>query len=556
MSAPGVPGQTRRRMVAGSVAALGLLDVWLAAERHPVIRVGPIHNEIHHIVVHGSRYVLLVAALALLGSARGLLHGKRHAWYAALVACGFTFVAHSFKRADLLGIGATVAVGVLLLTSTRLFPARSDPHRARQGIAWLVLGELGVFVYGVAGLYLLDRNFREPTELGESMSQAFAMLVLLPSTTIEPVTRHGAWFIDSVRVMAALVLGIALWHFLHPVIHRLGAGRAERAEVERLLKRYAATSLAYFHLLNDKAYLFDESGDAFIGYRVVGGTAVALGEPIGSPEACESVTRAFAEFCDLNGWAFCFHQVTEEGAALLRRTGLTPLKLGEEAIIPVQEFSLTGKSFKHLRNVTNRLERDGYTVGSLPQPLSAANLDELEEVSDAWLAHGGHRERQFTLGSFSRQYMLDTEVVAVRSPGGRIEAFANIIPAYQSDAGAPDGVMDYLFAALIDLFKERGFRGMNLGFAPLSNIEGTGLVARALRLFYERGGRAFNFRGLRSFKDKWRPRWEARYLVYRSEIQLPEIALAIARVGERGSILPRWRPWRRGGAAAPTASRS
>ena len=63
-------------------------------------------------------------------------------------------------------------------------------------------------------------------------------------------------------------------------------------------------------------------------------------------------------------------------------------------------------------------------------------------------------------------------------------------------------------------------------------------MPRVLRLLYERGGRAFNFQGLRQFKEKWHPAWEPRYVVYRSELQLPQIALAIARAGERESHAP------------------
>lgn len=543
MSAPGIPGAWRRRLVAASVVALGLLDVFLAAKRHPVLRIGPIDNAFHYSVVHGSRYVLLVGALSLLAATRGLLHGKRQAWEIALGAAGLTLVAHGFKRVDVVGMAATVSVMAILLATTASFPARSDPSRARQGVAWLVLGELAVFVYGSAGLYLLDTSFKQPAELREALSQTVALLFLQPANTVEPVTLHGRWFVDSVRVMALAVLGIGIWFLLRPVAHRIAAGKAERARVTSLLEEYATNSLSYFHLLDDKSYYIADDGRSFIGYRVVGSTAVALGEPVGERQSCRDVTASFARFCDLNGWSFCFHQVTPTGALYLRETGLSALKLGEEAIVSVTEFSLAGKSFKHLRNTTNRLDRDAFTASVLPRPLSEHDLDQLEEISDEWLADGKHRERTFTLGAFSREYMRETEVVAVRSPSGRIEAFANIIPSYRSASGnfdlmrrrpdAPDGVMDYLFVRMIALFKERGFEGMNLGFAPLSNIEGSGVVARALRVLYERGGRAFNFQGLRAFKEKWHPVWEPRYLVYRSDIQLPQLALAVARAGER-----------------------
>ena len=54
---------------------------------------------------------------------------------------------------------------------------------------------------------------------------------------------------------------------------------------------------------------------------------------------------------------------------------------------------------------------------------------------------------------------------------------------------------------------------------------------------YERGSAAFNFRGLRTYKDKWKPRWEDRFLVYRSEVDLLPVALAVARVGEEQSLV-------------------
>ena len=113
--------------------------------------------------------------------------------------------------------------------------------------------------------------------------------------------------------------------------------------------------------------------------------------------------------------------------------------------------------------------------------------------------------------------------------------------------------MDFLFVHLIEHFRAEGMDGLNLGMAPLANLEGRGLVTYALRLLYSRGSRFFNYEGLRGYKEKWQPRWEPRYLVYRSELQLPQLALAVARAGETKGSLPwswtdlaaRLLPWRR-----------
>lgn len=544
---PGLRGGNLRRLAAAAAFGLGVFNVFLAARRHPLIRVGPFHELIPHAAVQSSRYLLLATGIALLGSATGLLHGKRQAWAIAIAAIVLALVAHPFKRVDYVGILANATVLSLLIALTPAFPARSDPARARQGLVWLLLGEFGVLVYGVTGLYLLDRHFAGSNSFFDVVEDGARLLFVLPSTTIEPTTRHGAWFIDSVRVAAMAVLVVAGYHLLHPVIHRHTALREERRAVSRLLERYATTSIAFFHSLPDKSYFFATGGEAFIGYRVVGHTAVALGEPIGAAGARRQVLNEFAEFCDLNGWTFCFHQVAEVGATELTKAGLQALKIGEEAVIPVQEFSLAGKSFKHIRNAVNRLEREGFRVELQPAPLPPALIEELEAVSDEWLRSGGHRERAFTLGAFSRDYVRGTDVILVRSPEARVEAFANLIPSYHSRDGnfdlmrrrtdSPDGVMDFLFVAMIEHFKNLGMVGMNLGFAPLANISGGGVAGAALRLLYARGSAAFNFHGLRTFKQKWKPDWQPRYLVYRSDLQLPAIALAVARAGERSGSL-------------------
>jgi phosphatidylglycerol lysyltransferase len=135
-----------------------------------------------------------------------------------------------------------------------------------------------------------------------------------------------------------------------------------------------------------------------------------------------------------------------------------------------------------------------------------------------------------------------------RSRSGRIEAFVNVLPTFRSTEGnfdlmrrrpdSPNGIKDFLFVHLIEHFRDEGLTGMTLGFAPLANIQGDGIIARSLRTLYESESAAFNFKGLYEFKSKWNPRWEPRSLVYRSDLELPKIAFAVARVGEKAEHAP------------------
>jgi phosphatidylglycerol lysyltransferase len=535
-----VTGRRLRRIAASSTAVLGSVDVIQAASRRSIARLGWLSLHLGGTTTRLFRYVLLLAALMLFSAARGLLRGKRVAWLLAITAAGASVVGHHLVKADALGIILALGVVVLLMVSSERFRARPDPSLARRGILWLILGAVATYTYGVGGLYLLDSQFRQSTSLAESLRQSARLLFLLPTSTIDPITKHGAWFIDSVRVMAAAVLLIGIARLLHPVVMR-GAQR-DRSQVVRVLEASADTALAYFHLLSDKHYLFSSDGTAFVGYKVIGSVAVCLGGPIGSSDAREEVARTFLELCELNGWIPSFHQVNPEGLAMLNALGLKSLKIGEEAIIDVEAFSLIGSHFKSIRSKTGRMARDGWSVKELPQPIDEHTMDRLRAISEAWLAHGNHRERTFTLGRFDEEYLRSTSVLAVLDPSGSIQAFANVIPTYRSSVGTfdlmrrnPDEhnpVMDFLFLSMIERFRNDGFKGMNLGLAPLSNIVGDSLADRALRALYERGGRAFNFGGLHDFKKKWLPRWEPSYLVYRADTELPQIALAVSRAGE------------------------
>ena len=365
-------------------------------------------------------------------------------------------------------------------------------------------------------------------------------------SNIEPATRHGRWLIESVRFAALAVAVVGAARLVATAVRRPGHRPQDQAKVEELLAGWATSSLAPFQLLDDKSWFF--AGDeAFVGYKVLGTTAVALGEPIGRPDSQRLAVAAFVEFCEGNGWTPAFHQVTAHGVELGRAAGLRSLKVGEEAIIDLDTWDLDAKHNKGLRSALRRVERAGAHLVELQRPLDEPTLNELSEVSDAWLADSGHRERTFSLGRFDRDTLRRTPVLAVREAGddtapGRILAFANVLPSYQSLEGnfdlmrrrpdAPNGVMETLFVGLIDRFRGEGKKGMNLGLAPLSGIEGNSLAERALRRLYERGGLAFNYGGLRRYKEKWQPRWEPRYLLYHAETDLARVAAAVARAGE------------------------
>lgn len=536
--------RSRRFAVAGLVATAGIAAAALAITIDYPLRLAGSD------VDAGPRTVLLFALFASLAAVPALVRGKRVGLIVSLVASAASVVAYTLNGVDVVGLSLAAAALVTLLATRRLFTARSTVPGLRGALAWLLVGEGVVLAYGILGLFVLGPEFRQEPTLAESAREALQLLFLQPASSLGPATEYGSWFVHSVRILSLAVLGASLARALVPVVGAEGRRQHDRERVAALLESWGDSALAHFHLLPGKSWFFGPDGQAFVSYRVVASTAVVLGAPVGSPGSCERALVEFAKRCDRNGWTQAFHQVREEDRPLLERHGFQLLRIGSEAVIPVAEFSLSGRRMKSLRSSVNHAVGSGLIVEELPRDLDEDTFLELKAVSDAWLAEG-HRERTFTVGQFDRTYLRDTTVLAVREAAGRIVAFANVLPSYRCQEGnfdlmrrrpdAPNGAMELLFLTMIERFRAAGLQGMNLGLAPLAQVEGDDAATRVLRALRDYGERWFSFKGLEAFKDKWGPRWEPRYLAYQSPLDLPRIAIALGRVGELES--PRLRRW-------------
>jgi phosphatidylglycerol lysyltransferase len=547
-------GSLERKALAAASVLLGLYNLAIMVFRAPLAKFELTEDLVPHDVVRGSRFLLVLVALTLFALAPPLWHGKRVAWLLAL-ACGVGSVfAHPLKNVDLVGTaGGLLFVGALLGARPQ-FPARSDPPTALRGLVTLTVGVLVVFVYAVVGLYFLDSEFRHSISISLAVKDALRLMFVLPAIESEPRTHHAIWFTDSVRVSVVFVWLAGAIQLLRPVAYRLRTAPHEREQVRQILEQHGDSGLAFFALLPDKSYFFSDSGQSVLAYGVAGDTAIVLGDPLGDESEFKDLVAAFQQHCQLNGWAYAFNQARPQYLSLYESLGLKALKTGEEGIVAVQEFTLSGQAVKHLRATMNRFEREGFTAEVLSPPHSVELLERLKEISDAWLAQGHRRERRFMLGYFDEDLLQQCDLMVACDATGEIVAFANIIPSYRSPEGnfdmlrygeEPKAVADFIYVSLIQHFKALGFTGMNLGLAPFSGLRDApadSAATYALRLLYRYGGFLLRYQGLRGFKAKFTSVWQPRYLIYPTDAQLPGIALATMRVGE----MPRKPHLRRG----------
>ncbi|HEY6353926.1 MAG TPA: bifunctional lysylphosphatidylglycerol flippase/synthetase MprF, partial [Burkholderiaceae bacterium] len=282
----------------------------------------------------------------------------------------------------------------------------------------------------------------------------------------------------SVGVVSA-ALGVALWRLLRPAVHR-PEWPTER-DLDTACAVAAASPRTYSHLalLGDKQLLFNDARTAMLMYGVEGRSWVSMGDPVGpEPERAELAWR-FRELCDQHrGWC-SFYQVNEKRLHLYVDLGLSLIKLGEEARVPLADFSLAGAGRKKLRWAQRKTEELGCRFEIVPASQVAPLMPELEALSRAWLKEKNTREKGFSLGFFEPHYLARLPLALVRGERGII-AFANLwlgaeheelsIDLMRHVADAPSVIMDYLFVELMLWGREQGYRWFNLGMAPLSGL--------------------------------------------------------------------------------------
>jgi phosphatidylglycerol lysyltransferase len=296
----------------------------------------------------------------------------------------------------------------------------------------------------------------------------------------------------------------------------------------------------YLSLMGDKQLFFNTGKTAFIMYGIRNRSWISMGDPVGPPDECNVLLKQFLEACDQVAARPVFYEVEHHRLHRYLDAGLTLLKMGEEAKVALEDFSIVGNDGKGFRYSRNKVMREGYTFQILPKDRVPEILPKIKEISDLWLDLKNTREKGFSLGFFDESYLRRFPVALVMKDD-RIFAFANVFEGGAKQELSIDlmryvpefgrDVMDYLFIELMLWGKNEGYKYFNFGMAPFSGLgdlpfrSGWNLLGHFL---FRYGEHFYNFQGLRDYKQKFRPIWEPRYLAYPGGLTLPAILTDVA----------------------------
>lgn len=347
-----------------------------------------------------------------------------------------------------------------------------------------------------------------------------------------------------VSVVTVLVVAMLSLHRGAPARHVDPTPDELDAAAQILARQSSAEAL--LALVGDKMLLLNDERTALVMYDVRGRSWIALGDPVGPEDQRAALVWQFHELADVHGGMTVFHHVPAGSLPLYLQLGLSPAKIGDLARVPLDEFSFEGPKHRELRQVRNRLEREGCEFEIVPTDGVPPILPRLREISDQWLTAKHVAEKRFSVGYFDEDYLRRLPVAVVRR-GDRIDAFANVLATdlkrelsvdlMRHVADIPNGIMDYLFGQLMLWGKEQGYQSFNLGMAPLSGLESHPLAPLWNRIgnaIFLHGEHFYNFEGLRQYKAKFGPVWEPLYLVSPGGVALTQVLLDLAALNSGG----------------------
>jgi phosphatidylglycerol lysyltransferase len=526
----------------------------------------------------GSAITSVGPALLLLAAAVGLRHGRRFAWWlalllnTALVAGSVWFAVlwtrhaadlhssarnaadlYSFAHDKLILVAPIIVpclVIVLLLFTRRLFTVTAP----RATYLRLGLG-LAITALLTGGGYLLIAYW-ERSEFDPPPD--FARLVAdLPARYLPPdyALAHNAKFLPKggLGLLAWEFCGAGFWVMLlagllvsfwraHITIDDQAHTRARD-----LMEANSGSSLAYMSTWPGNVYWFTEDGRAALAYRVVATVALTTGGPLGDPGAQADAIRGFERFCDRNGWTACMYSITEDVRDTAVELGWNAVQVAEDTVVPLAELEFKGKKWQDIRTALNKATREGIRAEWINYPDAPLSIrDQVRVISEEWVADKGMPEMGWTLGGLDELDDPTVRCLIAVDDQWIVHGITSWLPVYRDrqavgwtldfmrrrGSSTFKGVMEFLIASAAQLFKDEGAEFLSLSGAPLARLA-RGKEVTTLERILDVTGKAlepvYGFRSLLSFKAKFQPEYRPLYMAYRNPSALPAIGNAISR---------------------------
>lgn len=549
---------------AAFLAVASLLPWSWAQQQAGVLDVGP----------SGGVFACIAGALAVLPSPWRL-----RAWTVFVAALSVAFVYYG----SLPDLEHVLAVGLVLAVDRSLRPQRVSVREQRL-IAFVVVCALGAIeILGYVAPMTGPFGSSAATS-GSWVDVAINTVIVLVVATALRRGRRWAWILVLLYCVANVLLVLAILGILIVVglsgieaqldtdvtsilassvlwivasvyfVLVRGAFRARpRAalgdatppsvdEVKNELRATGGGTLSWMTTWEGMSYA--RFGRGIVAFQRRSGVALALGDPLG-PEADRPTTvRRFVERAEAAGLAPCFFSAGESTRAAVPE-GWRSLVVADDTVVDLPGLQFTGKAWGAVRTSLNRAQREGMTfrlTRLADEPWGVRQ--QLRAISESWVGDKGLPEMGFTLGTLHEAADPEVRLALAISPAGDVDGFLSWLPVYgegwvrgwtldlmRRRDGGFGPVMEYLIGSSAQQFSAEGAEVLSLSGAPLAHEypPDAGAIADLQARMATMLEPVYGFASLHRFKQKFHPRYETMYLLYRDEADLTRIGAALTR---------------------------
>ncbi|QYM66115.1 DUF2156 domain-containing protein [Microbacterium sp. Se5.02b] len=314
-------------------------------------------------------------------------------------------------------------------------------------------------------------------------------------------------------------------------------------DMKRELRTHGGGTLSWMTTWEGNSYARVAGG--IVAYQRRNGVALALADPIGPADARAEAVADFIRTAELAGLVPCFFSADEATRAAVPSTWRS-LVVADDTIVDLPGLEFTGKRWGPVRTSLNRAGREEMTFRLTQLKKEPWGVQQqLRGISEAWVGDKDLPEMRFTLGTLDEAEDPEVRLALAIAPNGDVDGFLSWLPVYGGD-GAVRGwtldlmrrreggfgpVMEFLIGSSAKQFSEEGAQIMSLSGAPLAHDypPDAGVIAALSERLADALEPVYGFGSLHRFKQKFHPRYETMYLLFRDESDLTRIGGALTR---------------------------
>ncbi|MGN7965893.1 phosphatidylglycerol lysyltransferase domain-containing protein [Microbacterium sp. 22179] len=314
-------------------------------------------------------------------------------------------------------------------------------------------------------------------------------------------------------------------------------------DVKADLRAHGGGTLSWMTTWEGNSYARVAGG--VVAYQRRNGVALALADPIGPADARAEAVGDFIRTAEQAGLVPCFFSADTATLAAVPSTWRS-IVVADDTIVDLPGLEFTGKQWASVRTSLNRAGREDMTFRMTRLGDESWGVkQQLRAISEAWVGDKDLPEMRFTLGTLEEAEDPEVRIALALAPNGDVDGFLSWLPVYGAGGrvrgwtldlmrrreGGFAPVMEYLIGASAKQFSEEGAEIMSLSGAPLAHDypPDAGMIAALSDRLAEALEPVYGFGSLHRFKQKFHPRYETMYLLFRDESDLTRIGGALTR---------------------------